>query len=98
MVQDGGLLLLLPWLLRRSKRFQNCHLRVFAVMTGLLAHHWNAEHGGAAEVGGASEPQLLERWRKFIRRMLAPGGAKRRRLLTALPRRASRNGFLLVPF
>lgn len=39
-------------------------------MTGLLAHHWNAEHGGAAEVGGASEPQLLERWRKFIRRML----------------------------
>lgn len=77
-VQDGGLLLLLPWLLRRSKVFAGCQLRLFAVMTGLFAHHWNAKHGGAAAVPSATpgeqsleaEQTLLERWQTFIQRML----------------------------
>merc|ERR1712072_1282534 len=33
-VQDGGLLLLIPFLLKRSKVFAGCQLRLFAVMTG----------------------------------------------------------------
>ena len=52
-VQDGGLLLLLPWLLKRSKVFQRCRVRLFAVMTGLFAHHWNADHGGASTIPSA---------------------------------------------
>lgn len=75
-VQDGGLLLLLPWLLQRSKMFGNCRLRVFAVMTGLFAHHWNAAHGGAEDVmqnqgGGEKERLYLERFTAFVTKMLA---------------------------
>ena len=84
-VQDGGLLLLLPWLLKRSKLFGRCRLRLFAVMTGLFAHHWNAGHGGSATIPSArpegadpdakapppaKETELLERWRLFIQAML----------------------------
>lgn len=80
-VQDGGLLLLLPFLLKRSKVFAGCQLRLFAVMTGLFAHHWNADHGGASAIPHSApgpvneraleqEQTLLERWRRFIESML----------------------------
>ena len=79
-VQDGGLLLLIPFLLKRSKVFAGCQLRLFAVMTGLFAHHWNADHGGASAIPQATpgderaleqEQTLLDRWQRFIERMLA---------------------------
>jgi hypothetical protein len=61
-VQDGGLLLLLPWLLKRSKLFGRCRLRLFAVMTGLFAHHWNAGHGGSATIPSARPRVEINRW------------------------------------
>lgn len=73
-VQDGGLLLLLPWLLQRSKTFGNCRLRVFAVMTGLFAHCWNAAYGGAETVQTGDieqESVFLKRFMSFVTKMLA---------------------------
>jgi len=75
-VQDGGLLLLLPWLMQRSKTFMNCRIRLFAVMTGLFAHHWNATHGGAAPVLSAvddedTEATLLRRFEAFVEKLVA---------------------------
>mmetsp|Transcript_11353 Transcript_11353/g.16976 ORF Transcript_11353/g.16976 Transcript_11353/m.16976 type:complete len:640 (+) Transcript_11353:367-2286(+) len=74
-VQDGGLLLLLPWLMSRSKAFAPCRLRVFAVMTGLFANYWNARYGGAKGVSDCTdietESQLLARFLKFITKLLA---------------------------
>ena len=73
--QDGGLLLLIPFLLKRSKVFAGCQLRLFAVMTGLFAHHWNADHGGASAIPQATpgderaleqEQTLLDQWQRFI--------------------------------
>lgn len=73
-VQDGGLLLLLPWLLQRSKTFGGCRLRVFAVMTGLFAHCWNSAYGGAETVQTGDieqESVFLQRFMSFVTKMLA---------------------------
>ena len=74
-VQDGGLLLLLPWLMQKSFG-TNCRLRLFAVMTGLFAHHWNATHGGAEPVFSVAlgddktEELLLRRFEAFVRKLI----------------------------
>ncbi|KAJ8605380.1 hypothetical protein CTAYLR_002390 [Chrysophaeum taylorii] len=72
-VQDGGLLLLLPWLMQRHKTFGKCRVRVFAVMTGLFAHCWNADHGGAEAVQRGDldeEAKYLDRFKTFVLTML----------------------------